>query len=92
MAYEVRLSNCGGKTMVDANIHSVDEKYIGTVVNTATKAFRSVEVYDEETGEIATNIYISDKWFDPLLSKGEALDFIEAVINGEMDFYEEVDF
>lgn len=48
--------------------------------NLLTKAFRQVDVYCNETGEVMSNSYISDDWFTPSLSVTECIAILRAKV------------
>lgn len=45
------------------------------------KAFRQVDVFDSETGEVMMNFYASDEWFVAILSEAECIAFLQKKIN-----------
>jgi hypothetical protein len=45
---------------------------------TAELAFRQIKVFNDETGEVMYDRYVSDEWWKPMLSIAEALDELKA--------------
>lgn len=45
------------------------------------KAFRQVEVFDKETGEVMMSFYVSDEWFAAILSEAECIALLQEKIN-----------
>lgn len=45
------------------------------------KAFRQVDVLNNETGEVMMNFYVSDEWFAAILSEAECIALLQEKIN-----------
>lgn len=81
--YTVSVDSCESCPKIVASFDSVPENKLKDVLYYATKAFRSVEVINNETGEVAFTLYQGSLLFDEHCgySYGDALDYMRHIIN-----------
>lgn len=83
--YTVSVDSCESCPKIVASFDNVPEKKLKDVLYYATKAFRSVEVICNETGEVAFTLYQGLVLFDKHCgySYGDALDYMRHVLDKE---------
>ena len=79
MKYTVTAKSCENPNIV-AQYKGLCEKCAGEVAKILGEAFRSVEVLNEETGEVELTYYVGCGWFTPTMTYGWALDGVEEVV------------
>ena len=75
----INAHNGGGKFCIDFCMHSCPPRYVGDVVAELSKGFRDIEVINNETGEVAINIYFSDGMFEELCSPEMCIDMVRHI-------------
>jgi hypothetical protein len=68
---------------MEGSFERVPANRIKCALSVAKSAFRSVDVIDENTGEVMYNQTISPAWFNPLCSYGDAIDTIHEICYGD---------
>ena len=83
--YTVSVDSCESCPKIVASFDSVPENKLKDVLYYATKAFRSVEVVNNETGEVAFSLYQGLVLFDGHCgySYGDALDYMRHTLDKE---------
>jgi hypothetical protein len=83
--YTVSVDSCESRPKIVASFDSVPENKLKDVLYYATKAFRSVEVINNETGEVALSLYQGLFLFDSRCgySYGDALDYMRHTLDKE---------
>ena len=79
MKYTVTAKSCENPN-ITAQYKGLCEDCAFEVVKILGVAFRSVEVLNEETGEVEFTHYVSDNWFSPSMTYGGALDDVVDVV------------
>lgn len=74
--YTIKLNSCESKPCVSAELKEVPHDRLQRAMEEAIKAFRSVEVTAEETGEIIFNYYVDYDWHLPIFNYGEMIDML----------------
>lgn len=74
--YTIKLNSCESKPCVSAELKEVPHDRLQKAIDMATKAFRSVEVTAEETGEIIFSYYVDYDWHLVLFNYGEMIDIL----------------
>lgn len=75
----INAHNGGGKFRIDFCMHSCPQRYVGDIVAELAKGFRDIEVLNNETGEVAINIYFSDEMFGELCSPEMCIDMVRHI-------------
>lgn len=85
ITYSVSVDSCESMPKIVANFDAVPEDKLKDVLYYATKAFRSVEVVSNATGEVILSLYQGLVVFDERCgySYGDALDYMRHTINKE---------
>lgn len=73
--YTLKLNN-GGAPSIKATFENVKAENLSTMIFYGERAFREVEVVNEQTGEVEYSYYRSDNMFNQLYTYGEALDIL----------------
>lgn len=73
--YTLKLNNCGAPS-IKATFENVKAENLSTMIFYGERAFREVEVVNEQTGEVEYSYYRSDNMFNQLYTYGEALDIL----------------
>ena len=81
--YTVSVDSCESCPKIIANFDSVPEDKLLDILYYAKKAFRFVEVVNNETGEVALNLLQGQFLFDKNCgySYGDALDYMRHILN-----------
>lgn len=74
--YTIKLNSCESKPCVSAELKEIPHDRLRSVMTMAIKAFRSVEVTAEETGEIIFSHYVDFDWHLPIYNYGEMIDML----------------
>ena len=74
--YTVKVDSCEARPKIVTEFNEVPDNQLEQVVYIAKKAFRSVEVVDEETGEIVLTYYVGERLWEKAFNYGEAIDMI----------------
>jgi hypothetical protein len=80
--FNITLDSCENCPKVVATFENVPEEKLSDVLYYATRAFRSIEVINNQTGEIAFNSYTCVELFKDKqnYNYGEALDYMHHII------------
>lgn len=81
--YSITVRNMSSNPDIQVTFRRVPNSIAKRVFNTATLAFKSVEAFDEETGEIVATFYRSSEWFIEEDSCGAIIDRINRIIVNE---------
>jgi hypothetical protein len=83
--YTVTVDSCESCPKIVASFDAVPENRLKDVLYYATKAFRSVEVINNDTGEVALTLYQGLVLFDDRCrySYGDALDYMRHNLDKE---------
>ena len=68
---------------IQFELRGIPEDKAKRIYRIARGAFRDIEITSEITGEVLMSEYISDEWFSPACSYGEAIDDIIAIYEGK---------
>lgn len=81
--YTVSVDSCESCPKILASFGPVPEAKLLDILHYATKAFRSVEVVNNETGEVALSLYQGQSLFDKNCgyNYGDALDYMRHILN-----------
>lgn len=74
--YTVKVDSCEACPKVITEFNGVPDNQLEQVVYIAKRTFRSVEVTNEETGEIVLTYYVGDRLWEKAFNYGEAIDII----------------
>ena len=74
--YTIKLDSCESTPCIRAEFTGVPQYRLWKAIEGATKAFRSVEVTAEETGEVIFNYYVDHDWHLPDFNYGEMIDML----------------
>lgn len=74
--YTIKLDSCETTPCINAKLKEVPHNRLQKAMEMAIKAFRSVEVTAEETGEIIFSYYVDCDWHSPIFSYGEMIDML----------------
>ena len=74
--YKLSLDSCQNNPKIIVEFDEVPENVLENVINIAKYAFRSIEVINNETGEVVLTYYIGLQLFKPLYEYGTAIDII----------------
>ena len=74
--YKLTLDSCQSNPKIIVEFDEVSESMLESVINVAKYAFRSIEVVNNETGEVVLNYYVGLQLFKPLYEYGTAIDTI----------------
>lgn len=77
--YTMKLDSCEGKPGIECVFHNIPEDKIRKVMEMAVKAFRSVEITAEETGEIIFSYYMDCEWHKVVFNYGEMIDILSHI-------------
>lgn len=81
--YTLRFDTMECQPKMEGAFEGVPAIRIWRALAVARNTFRSVDVIDENTGEVMYNQAISPAWFDPKYSYGEAIDVIHEMCYGD---------
>lgn len=74
--YTIKLNSCESKPCVSAELKEVPHDRLQNAMGMAIKAFRSVEITAEETGEVIFSYYVDYDWHSPIFNYGEMIDIL----------------
>lgn len=74
--YTVKVDSCEACPKVVAEFNEISDNQLEQVIYIAKNAFRSVEITNEETGEIVLTYYVGDRLCQKAFDYGEAIDII----------------
>ena len=74
--YTVKVDSCEAYPKIITEFNEVPDKHLERVVYIAKKTFRSIEVTNEETGEIVLTHYVGERLYEKEFGYGEAIDII----------------
>lgn len=81
--YTLRFDTMESRPKMEGAFEEVPANRIQRALVIAKNAFRSVDVIDENTGEVMYNQTVSPAWFSPQCSYGEAIDIIHEICYGD---------
>ena len=81
--YTLRFDTMECRPKMEGSFEGVPANRIQQALAIAKNTFRSVDVIDENTGEVMYNQGISPAWFNPKYSYGEAIDIIHEMCYGD---------
>jgi hypothetical protein len=81
--YTIKLDSCESKPCVSAELKEVPHNRLQEAMEMAIKAFRSVEVTAEETGETIFSYYVDCDWHLPIYNYGEMIDMLSHICYDE---------
>lgn len=81
--YTIKLDSCESKPGIESVFRGVPKERLTKAMEMAIKAFRSVEVTAEETGEIIFSYYIDYDWYLPIFNYGEMIDMLSHICYDE---------
>lgn len=79
--YKLSLDSCQSNPKVIVEFDEVPENILESVINVAKYAFRSIEVVNNETGEVVLTHYVGLQLFKPLYEYGTAIDILTNYCN-----------
>lgn len=74
--YTVTADNYCSTPKIVFSHSGIHGDHILTTANCLRKAFRKVEVINEQTGEIVFDYYVGDEFFEPVFGITEAIDMV----------------
>ena len=74
--YTIKLRSCESRPSMEVEFPNVPRDRMVKAMDKAIKAFRSVEVFAEETGEIIFSYYMDFDFFYPAFNHGEMVDIL----------------
>lgn len=74
--YTIKFDSCESKPCVGVEFKEVPHDRLQKAMEMAIKAFRSVEVFADKTGEVIFNYYVDCDWFLPVFNYGEMIDML----------------
>lgn len=74
--YTVTADTCCSAPKIIFSHEGIHGDLILTTVNCLRRAFRKVEVINEQTGEVVFDYYIGDEFFEPVSDATEAIDMV----------------
>ena len=74
--YTMKLRSCTACPSVEVEFPDIPRNHIEEAIDIAIKAFRSVEVFADETGEVIFSYYKDFNFFSPLYNHGEMIDIL----------------
>lgn len=74
--YSMKVDSRESCPKILAEFPNISEDALESVVNAAKRGFRSVEVTDNETGEVVLSYYVGERLANRLYDYGETLDLI----------------
>lgn len=81
--YTMKLDSCEGNPGIECVFHKIPKERLQKAMEMAIKAFRSVEVVAEETGEIIFNFYMDRDWHLIVFNYGEMIDMLSHICYDE---------
>lgn len=80
--YTITVMNCECHPSAKLVYEDVPESRIRRAIDFARRAFRQVEIINQECGEIAFSHYIDSSFFEPVLCLGEAIEMLSDICYG----------
>lgn len=77
--YEVVARNCKTNPKIKYSRKDMGKAVAYTVAVNLARAFRQVDVLNQETGEVMYSIYFSDEFFRPSLTEYEAMEMVDSL-------------
>jgi hypothetical protein len=74
--YTMKLRSCESRPSVEVELPKVPRDRMDKAIDKAIMAFRSVEVFADETGEIIFSYYMDSDFFSPFYNHGEMVDIL----------------
>jgi predicted Holliday junction resolvase-like endonuclease len=74
--YTMILRSCESRPSMEVKLPEVSRDRIEKAISKAIMAFRSVEVFADETGEIIFSYYMDFDFFSPIYNHGEMVDIL----------------
>ena len=74
--YNITVDSCEARPKIVATFEDVPKKQLELIISIATQTFRSVEVINNETGEVVLTHYVGPELHKSLHNYGEAIDLI----------------
>lgn len=73
--YSMKVDSCESCPKILAEFPNIPDEQLEAAINAAKRAFRSVEVTDEETGEVVMSYYVGER----LVPKSSNYDYGDAI-------------
>ena len=77
--YTMKLDSCEIKPNIECAFYKIPEDSLQKAMEMAIKAFRSVEVIAEETGEIIFKYYMDCDYYTATFDYGEMIDMLSHI-------------
>ena len=74
--YNITIDSCEATPKLVATFEDVPKNQLELIVSIATQTFRSVEIVNNETGEVVLTHYVGTEMHKSLYNYGEAIDLI----------------
>lgn len=74
--YTIKLRSCESRPSMEVELPKVPRDRMAKAIDKAIMAFRSVEVFADETGEIIFSYYMDFDFFCPFYNHGEMVDIL----------------
>ena len=74
--YTMILRSCESRPSIEVKLPEVSRDRIEKAISKAIMAFRSVEVFADETGEVIFSYYMDFDFFSPIYNHGEMVDIL----------------
>lgn len=74
--YTMKLRSCESRPSMEVEFPEIPHDRIEKAFNKAIMAFRSVEVFADETGEVIFSYYMDFDFFSPFYNHGEMIDIL----------------
>ena len=74
--YTMKLRSCESHPSMEVELPNVSRDRMAKAIDKAIMAFRSVEVFADETGEVIFSYYMDFDFFSPFYNHGEMVDIL----------------
>lgn len=74
--YTIKLRSCESRPSMEVELPKVPRDRMAKAIDKAIMAFRSVEVFADETGEVIFSYYMDFDFFTPFYNHGEMVDIL----------------
>ena len=74
--YTIKLRSCESRPSMEVELPNVPRDRMVKAIDKAIMAFRSVEVFADETGEVIFSYYMDFDFFTPFYNHGEMVDIL----------------
>ena len=74
--YTIKLCSCESRPSMEVELPKVPRDRMAKAIDKAIMAFRSVEVFADETGEVIFSYYMDFDFFTPFYNHGEMVDIL----------------